>query len=99
LYASVLNGKFERGETPMPKIELQKIEKISVDHDWSILKELKRSLKERLPEFQRTETVSLPKVLPPAEELQDLKVLIEWILRLWIEHDGFIFKPGSYFNE
>ena len=63
------------------------------------IQELNKTLKERLPEFQRTETINLPKVLPPAEELQELKVLIEWCLKLWAEHDGFIFKPGPYFNE
>jgi len=65
----------------------------------SQLKMLNKNLKERLAEFQRTETINLPKVLPPAEELQELKVLIEWCLKLWAEHDGFIFKPGPYFNE
>ena len=65
----------------------------------SRIKELNNALKERLPEFQRTETRDLPKVLPPAEELQELKMLIEWCLKLWAEHDGFIFKPGRYFNE
>ena len=65
----------------------------------SQLKMLNKNLKERLAEFQRTETINLPKVLPPAEELQELKVLIEWCLKLWAEHDGFIFKPGLYFNE
>ncbi|MEW6188084.1 MAG: hypothetical protein AB1585_20375 [Thermodesulfobacteriota bacterium] len=63
------------------------------------IKELNKLLKQRLPEYQRTETVTLGKVLPPAEELQELKVLIEWCLKLWAEHDGFIFKPGPYFNE
>jgi hypothetical protein len=65
----------------------------------SRIKELNKTFKERLPEFQRTETRDLPKVLPPAEELQELKMLIEWCLKLWAEHDGFIFKPGLYFNE
>jgi len=65
----------------------------------SRIKELNQALKERLPEFQRTETRDLPKVLPPAEELQELKMLIEWCLKLWAEHDGYIFKPGQYFNE
>ena len=65
----------------------------------SQLKILNKNLKERLPEFQRTETIDLPKVLPPAEELQELKGLIDWCLKLWAEHDGFIFKPGRYFNE
>jgi len=64
----------------------------------SRIKELNQALKERLPEFQRTETRDLPKVLPPAEELQELKMLIEWCLKLWAEHDGYIFKPGLYFN-
>ncbi len=63
------------------------------------LKILNKNLKERLAEFQRTETVDLPKVLPAAEELQELKVLIDWCLKLWAEHDGSIFKPGLYFNE
>jgi hypothetical protein len=63
------------------------------------LKMLNKNLKERLAEFQRTETVDLPKVLPAAEELQELKGLIDWCLKLWAEHDGFIFKPGRYFNE
>ncbi|OGP49264.1 MAG: hypothetical protein A2Y79_10675 [Deltaproteobacteria bacterium RBG_13_43_22] len=63
------------------------------------IQELNKALKERLAEFQRTETIHLPKVLPPAEELQELKMLIEWCLKLWAEHDGFIFKPGRYFNE
>lgn len=63
------------------------------------IRELNRLLKGRLPEFQRTETAALPRVLPPAEELQELKNLIEWCLKLWAEHDGFIFKPGPYFNE
>ena len=63
------------------------------------IKDLNKLLKQRLPEYQRTETVTLGKVLPPAEELQELKVLIEWCLKLWAEHDGFIFKPGPYFNE
>ncbi len=63
------------------------------------LKILNRNLKERLAEFQRTETIDLPKVLPAAEELQELKVLIDWCLKLWAEHDGLIFKPGLYFNE
>lgn len=63
------------------------------------LKILNKNLKERLAEFQRTETINLPKVLPPAEELQELKVLIDWCLKLWAEHDGFIFKPGPYLNE
>jgi hypothetical protein len=65
----------------------------------SRIKELNKTFKERIPEFQRTETRDLPKVLPPAEELQELKMLIEWCLKLWAEHDGFIFKPGRYFNE
>jgi hypothetical protein len=65
----------------------------------SQLKILNKNLKERLPEFQRTETIDLPKVLPPAEELQELKGLIDWCLKLWAEHDGFIFKPGRYLNE
>jgi hypothetical protein len=65
----------------------------------SRIKELNQALKKRLPEFQRTETRDLPKVLPPAEELQELKMLIEWCLKLWAEHDGYIFKPGLYFNE
>jgi hypothetical protein len=65
----------------------------------SQLKVLNKNLKERLPEFQRTETINLPKVLPPAEELQELKGLIDWCLKLWAEHDGFIFKPGRYYNE
>ncbi len=63
------------------------------------LKILNKNLKERMAEFQRTETVDLPKVLPAAEELQELKVLIDWCLKLWAEHDGLIFKPGLYFNE
>ena len=66
---------------------------------WVLLKEANKALKERLPEFQRTETIDLPKVLPPAEELQELKMLIEWCLKLWAEHDGFIFRPGPYYNE
>ncbi len=66
---------------------------------WALLKELNRVLKVKLPEIQRTETVDLPKVLPPAEELQELKNLIEWCLKLWAEHDGFIFRPGLYYNE
>ena len=61
--------------------------------------ELNKNLKARLVDFQRTETIHLPKVLPAAEELQELKVLIDWCLKLWAEHDGFIFKPGPYFNE
>ncbi|MBI4768469.1 MAG: hypothetical protein HY787_28400 [Deltaproteobacteria bacterium] len=65
----------------------------------SQLKVLNKNLKTRLAEFQRTETIDLPKVLPAAEELQELKGLIDWCLRLWAEHDGFIFKPGPYFNE
>ena len=65
----------------------------------SQVKFLNKNLKERLSEFQRTETIHLPKVLPPAEELQELKGLIDWCLKLWAEHDGFIFKPGRYFNE
>jgi hypothetical protein len=65
----------------------------------SQLKVLNKNLKERLAEFQRTETIDLPKVLPAAEELHELKVLIDWCLKLWAEHDGFIFKPGRYFNE
>jgi hypothetical protein len=65
----------------------------------ALLKELNKALKEKLPEIQRTETVDLPKVLPPAEELQELKNLIEWCLKLWAEHDGFIFRPGPYYNE
>jgi hypothetical protein len=89
----------KKGGAPMPKIKKKETEPISVGQDWSVLKDLNRSLKEKLQEFQRTETINLPRVLPPAEELQDLKVLIEWILKLWAEHDGFIFKPGSYFNE
>jgi len=75
---------------PKPGIE----EKVT-----SRIKKLNQALKERLPEFQRTETRDLPKVLPPAEELQELKMLIEWCLKLWAEHDGYIFKPGLYFNE
>lgn len=63
---------------------------------WALLKEVNKALKGKLPEFQRTETVDLPKVLPPAEELQELKMLIEWCLKLWAEHDGFIFRPGPY---
>jgi hypothetical protein len=63
------------------------------------LKVLNKNLKERLAEFQRTETIDLPKVLPAAEELQELKVLLDWCLKLWAEHDGFIFKPGRYLNE
>ncbi len=63
------------------------------------IKTLNKNLKARLGEFQRTETVNLPKVLPPAEELQELKVLIDWCLKFWAEHDGFIFKPGRYLNE
>jgi hypothetical protein len=74
--------------------EAEKNEKIN-----NQLKVLNRNLKERLPEFQRTETIHLPKVLPAAEELQELKVLIDWCLKLWAEHDGFIFKPGRYLNE
>jgi hypothetical protein len=66
---------------------------------WALLKELNKVLKVKLPEIQRTETVDLPKVLPPAEELQELKNLIEWCLKLWAEHDGFIFRPGLYYNE
>ena len=65
----------------------------------SQLKIVNKNLKERLPEFQRTETIDLPKILPPAEDLQELKVLIDWCLKFWAEHDGFIFKPGRYFNE
>ena len=65
----------------------------------SQLKVLNKNLKERLAEFQRTETIDLPKVLPAAEELQELRGLIDWCLKLWAEHDGFIFKPGRYFNE
>lgn len=65
----------------------------------SLVKELNQDLKGKLPEFQRTETKDLPKVLPPAEELQELKMLIDWCLKLWAEHDGFIFKPGLYYNE
>ena len=75
---------------PKPGIE----EKVT-----SLIKKLNQALKERLPEFQRTETRDLPKDLPPAEELQELKMLIEWCLKLWAEHDGYIFKPGLYFNE
>jgi hypothetical protein len=63
------------------------------------IKELNKNLKTRLVEFQHTETIRLPKVLPTAEELQELKILIDWCLKLWAEHDGFIFKPGQYFNE
>lgn len=66
---------------------------------WVLLKEAKEALKEKLPEFQRTETAYLPKVLPPAEDLQELKMLIEWCLKLWAEHDGFIFRPGPYYND
>lgn len=65
----------------------------------SQIKVLNKNLKERLAEFQRTETIDLPKVLPAAEELLELKGLIDWCLKLWAEHDGFIFKPGLYFNE
>ncbi|MGA3085392.1 MAG: hypothetical protein ABSE95_11430 [Thermodesulfobacteriota bacterium] len=65
----------------------------------SRIKELNQAFKKILPEFQRTETRDLPNVLPPAEELQELKMLIEWCLKLWAEHDGYIFKPGLYFNE
>jgi hypothetical protein len=83
----------------MPKVKMKTTELEPTGQDWAIIKNLNRCLKEKLPEFQRTETVNLPKVLPPAEDLQDLKNLIEWILKLWAEHDGFIFKPGSYFNE
>jgi hypothetical protein len=83
----------------MPKITKKKSEQAPFEQDWVNIKLLNRYLKEKLPEFQRTETVNLPKVLPPAEDLQDLKNLIDWILKLWAEHDGFIFKPGSYFNE
>jgi hypothetical protein len=65
----------------------------------SQLKTLNKNLRERMVEFQRTETIDLPRVLPAAEELQELKVLIDWCLKLWAEHDGFIFKPGRYLNE
>ncbi|MBI5603747.1 MAG: hypothetical protein HY879_10355 [Deltaproteobacteria bacterium] len=65
----------------------------------ALLKEANRALKGKLSEFQRTETVDLPNVLPPAEELQELKMLTEWCLKLWEEHNGFIFKPGPYYNE
>jgi hypothetical protein len=81
----------------MPKSkpsEADRKEKIS-----SQLKVLNKNLKERLAEFQRTETIDLPKVLPAAEELHELRGLIDWCLKLWDEHDGFIFKPGRYFNE
>jgi hypothetical protein len=91
--------KEKKGGAPMPKGKKEKTKQKSIRQDWKVIKDLNRSLKEKLPEFQRTETINLPKVLPPAEELQDLKVLIEWYLKLWAEHDGFIFKPGFYFNE
>jgi hypothetical protein len=74
--------------------EVNRNEKIN-----SQIKVLNKDLKERLVEFQRTETINLPKILPPAEDLQELKVFIDWCLKLWAEHDGFIFKPGQYFNE
>lgn len=70
-----------------------------IEEGWTMIRELNKVLKGRLPDFQRTETVDLPKVLPPAEELQELKMLIEWCLKLWAEHDGFIFRPGPYYNE
>ena len=60
---------------------------------------LNKTLRERLKEFQTTQTVDLPKVLPPAEDLQELKMNIDWCLKLWAEHDGFIFKPGPYYND
>ena len=72
---------------------------VLIEEGWTMIKELNEVLKEKLPYFQRTETVDLPKVLPPAEELQELKMLIEWCLKLWAEHDGFIFRPGPYYNE
>ena len=83
----------------MPKVKKKRAVPASIENDWAVIKNLNKSLKEKLPEFQRTETVFLPKVLPPAEELQDLKILVEWCLKLWAEHDGLIFKPGLYFNE
>jgi hypothetical protein len=83
----------------MTKIIKKKSENAPIEPDWVTIKNLNRYLKDKLTEFQRTETVNLPKVLPPAEDLQDLRNLIDWILKLWAEHDGFIFKPGTYFNE
>jgi hypothetical protein len=65
----------------------------------SMIKKLNLAFRGNLPEFQRTQTTDLPKVLPPAEDLKELKINIEWCLKLWAEHDGFIFKPGPYFNE
>ena len=83
----------------MPKVTKKMSVQVPIEPDWVNIKNLNRYLKEKLSEFQRTETMNLPKVLPPAEDLQDLRNLIDWILKLWAEHDGFIFKPGSYFNE
>jgi hypothetical protein len=82
----------------MSKIKKNK-EQEAGEMGWAVLKDLNKRLKGKLPEIQRTETVNLPKVLPPAEELHELKVLIDWCLKLWAEHDGFIFKPGPYYNE
>ncbi|MGC1403088.1 MAG: hypothetical protein WA974_09195 [Thermodesulfobacteriota bacterium] len=74
-------------------------EPVLIEKGWTMIKELNKVLKGKLPDLQRTETVDLSKVLPPAEELQELKMLIEWCLKLWAEHDGFIFRPGPYYNE
>ncbi len=83
----------------MPKTKKKKREPEAINIGWAVIKDLNRILKKKLPEFQRTEIVELPKILPPAEELQELKMLIEWCLKLWAEHDGFIFRPGPYYNE
>ena len=63
------------------------------------IKELNKILRIKISEFQRTETADLPRVLPPDQDLRELKMNIEWCLKLWAEHDGFIFKPGPYYNE
>jgi hypothetical protein len=84
----------------MSAVKKKKIEPaIAPEEGWAIVKNLNKILRAKLPEFQRTETIDLPRVLPPAEELQDLKNLVEWCLKFWAEHDGFIFKPGAYYNE
>ena len=83
----------------MSKMKKKKTEPAALEDGWGVIKDLNRILKNKLPEFQRTEIVQMPQILPPAEELQELKVLIEWCLKLWAEHDGFLFRPGPYYNE
>jgi hypothetical protein len=83
----------------MSKAKKKRTEPEAIEDGWAVIKDLNSILKKKLPEFQRTEIVQMPQILPPAEELQELKLLIEWCLKLWAEHDGFLFRPGPYYNE